>query len=75
MLISKNAKEKDIEDIIHHINNGKHSSGISKTDIGNAFKNSGIEISEKELEEMMEFVAPEGNKEFVTKEEFKAFFI
>lgn len=70
-------KEKDTEDLWSLISNNKHSH-TSKHEVRQAFNNAGIECSEKEIQEMIEFInegsqTTKDNSESFTKEDFKQF--
>jgi len=74
----KNIKEIETESLFNFINVGKTNT-VSKSEISAAFNANGIEISDKEVFEMMAFMTGLNDQDFeettVTKEEFKKFLI
>ncbi len=75
----KNLKEIEADSLFSIIGGGKsHQNQINKSDISKALESNGIEISDKEINEMMCFIA--GADKFhddlqITKDEFKKFII
>ena len=71
----KLSKEKEAEDLFNYINGGKVTSIINETDLYNAFEVNQIEISEREIHEMIGFMQGDsGDTLQATKEEFKKFY-
>ena len=73
----KNIKEIESESLFSIINGGKIQSSFSKADLNKAFETTGIEISDREINEMMAFMngrerIPE-DEIYITKDEFKKF--
>jgi hypothetical protein len=74
----KNIKEIETDSLFNIINSGKSQIYFGKPEITKAFEGNGIEISEREIIEMMSFMT--GNEKpveeiQVSKEEFKKFMI
>jgi len=74
----KNIKEIETDSLFNIINSGKSQIYFGKPEITKAFEGNGIEISDREIIEMMSFMT--GNEKpveeiQVSKEEFKKFMI
>lgn len=74
----KSIKEKEAEDLFFFINGGKGVSHFSKDDISSVYEKNGIDISDREINEMLSFMTgkdklPDNIQ--ISKEEFKKFYI
>ena len=71
----KLSKEKEADDLFNYINGGKGTSIINETDLYNAFEVNQLEISEREIREMIGFMQGDSTDTLqATKEEFKKFY-
>jgi hypothetical protein len=75
----KNIKETEADSLFNIINGGKTQFQFSKDDMSKAFGINGIEISEREVTEMVAFMTGTGDKNvddvLISKEDFKKFLI
>jgi hypothetical protein len=74
----KNIKDIEAESLFNIINPGKTQNFLSKQEISKGFESNMIEISEREINEMMQFMtnsdkSPE--EVLITKDEFKKFLV
>jgi len=74
----KYTKEKEAEDLFFCINNGKGQNYFTKEELLNIFESNDVDLSEKEINEMISFMTgKQGDYDniHISKEEFKKFFI
>jgi hypothetical protein len=74
----KNIKEIETDSLFNIINSGKSQNFFGKPELTKAFEGNGIEISEREIMEMMSFMTGNekpGEEIQVSKDEFKKFMI
>ncbi len=72
----KNIKEIESDSLFNIINSGKTQTYFGKNELSKAFETNGIEISDREINEMMSFMTgneKSGDELQVAKDEFKKF--
>ena len=73
----KTLKEKESDDLFNYINGGKGINSISKPDLEKVFRNNNLEITEKELNEMISYISNQDktiSEDMINREEFKKFY-
>lgn len=76
----KITKEKESDELFFSINGFKQDCGVNNKEISHAFEQNGMDVSLKEVNEMIKFMVGEKDNDkphddlFVTREEFKKFY-
>jgi len=74
----KNAKEKEADELFNMIQSGKQPNMLSKNDILRSLNSVGIDASDREVSELLEFANAHSNNKSengVTRDDFRKFFI